>query len=164
MSDKEKMIKHSRPLEGTNKTIIHYDTLQNYIIPEKVEEIKDAKYLGEFTLKTVDGGWANKPVQLYFQENPPENAESNYFALHFNGQGEVLISDGKSAVENVFYSGVLNEKTNEVLYSAYRHDYQKHGDLIADGGRDYFRGSLHSYVQFYIDQGEFLPLLIMKGD
>lgn len=134
-------------------SVVHYDHLSTYIDPEKVEKEKSAKYIGEFTLKAKDGSWANTPVQIYYQKEKykDENGEhSNYFGLYFQNN-RLMITDAISAVQDVIYSGVLDEDTREVLYSAFRHDYQTHGDLMADGGREYTRTSMHPTVFFKVE-------------
>ena len=154
---------HARYLIGSpDWCIVHYDYLRDFIDVDKVCKMRECSYVGEFALPTVNGGWATKPVQIYYHPEiyVDHNGEhSNYFGLFVDEQSRVRITDGIGAIQDkegkpIVYSGVLDENSREVLYSAYRHDYQKHNDLIADGGRDYFRGSMHPQVQFIIVNGE----------
>ena len=136
-------------------TLVHNDSLCEYIRPGVVEEKYKAKYLGEFCLRG-SGGFNNAPMQLYYAEEAhPEG--SNYFALYFAFKGDLVITNGISAVNDsegkpIKYLGVVNED-KEILYSAFRHDYQTYGDLMCDGGREYLKSSLHSSVTFVI-QGD----------
>lgn len=102
---------------------------------DAVEEKYNAHFVGQFCLKTKDGGWANSPADVYWQEKPPVEGYSNYFALLYQGSS-VYITSGASAVENPI-SAV--ESGGEIIYSRYRHDFRrtKDGIAIIDGGRDY---------------------------
>lgn len=122
-------------------TLVHLDELASLIDVSKVQNWKNAKYVGEFTLKNKDGNWANIPVQIYYQKEAHTQG-SNYFGLFFDGTTDsFLITDGISAVINkdgtpVIYTGVSNDD-KEVLYSARRHDYQTYEGMMIDGGREY---------------------------
>lgn len=135
-------------------TLVHHDHLLDYIRPGIVEEKYNAKFLGEFCCKNSQG-WVNGPSQIYYTpERHPEG--SNYFALWFKGD-DLVISNGISAVENpdgtpVIYQGVLDEKSKEILYSAFRHDYQTYWKMMCDGGRDYLKSSTHPSVSFVIEK------------
>jgi hypothetical protein len=107
-----------------------------------------AKYIGEFSVAGLGGGFANLPVSIFYQQEAHPRG-SNWFGLYFNHLDKLMITDGKSAVDNIWV-GVLNEKTNEILYSAYRHDYQVYGDLMADGGAEYTKSSVHPHINFKI--------------
>lgn len=109
---------------------------------KKVEERYNAKYVGNFPLKTVSDNWSEEPAAIFYQENPPEIAKSNYFALFLTPYGEhLLITDGLTAVSGTFDAVVSDEK--EVLYSRYRHDFRLSKDktVAIDGGRDYTKTS-----------------------
>lgn len=100
-----------------------------------VEQKYNAKFVGQFCLKTKDGSWANSPADVYWQAEPPVAGYSNYFAL-ITQYGSVYITSGESAVVAPI-SAV--ESDGEIIYSRYRHDYRstKDGIAIIDGGRDY---------------------------
>lgn len=141
---------NKKPIKNSTYFAIHYDS--GFLNIEAVEEMKKAKYVGEFCLKAKDGGYANFPVAVFYQEDKHPGA-SNYFGLFICPFSNALtITDAIAATEET-YAGVMNDN-GEVLYSAFRHDYQKHGDLMCDGGRDYLKSSLHPIVQFRIRDGE----------
>lgn len=142
-------------------TLVHWEILSpKFRIPE-VEKMYESKYIGEVALLSKNGNWAEQPVLLFYTEKThPEG--SNWFGLYFDMFGRCMITNGISAVQNkdgtpVVYTGLLNEKDNEVYYSAVRHDYQKHGDFMIDGGRDYTKSSLGgSYVNFVVQNEKFV--------
>jgi hypothetical protein len=102
-----------------------------------VEAKYKAHFVGQFCLKTAGGGWANAPADVYWQEKPPVEGYSHYFALIYQ-HGSPYITSGASAVEQVI-SAV--ESDGEIIYSRYRHDFRqtKDGKAIIDGGRDYVK-------------------------
>ena len=99
------------------------------------------------------------PVAIYYTEKAhPEG--SNYFGLFRDARdGGLRITNGIQAVDHE-WSGVLDVETGEVLYSAYRHDYQTYNNLMADGGPDYLRCSVSPIVKFKILKDE---IIIVKG-
>lgn len=144
------MSNEPRKVQSGEYTIIHHD--QNGFNLNAIEEKYQAKYVGEFTLKTKSGQWANWPVSVFYQEVIPEeyrDVGSHHFGVYYNPDGQAYISNAKAAVENDWV-GVLNKDTKEVLYSAYRHDYQTWGDMMADGGADYTKRSMHPIVKLKI--------------
>ena len=146
------MIKISKSI-CNNYVISHEDQLP--IHPEVIEEKYNAKYIGEFSYKNGSQGWLNQPMALFYTEKP-HPAGSNYLGVMITSTPTeyttTVIVNGVSAVEHV-WDGVLNEETNEVIYSAFRHDYQVLGDLMADGGAEYTRSSLHTSVKLKIVKG-----------
>ena len=100
----------------------------------KVEKTKNAKFVCETCIKDSHGNWSNRPVQIYWQENPPAGY-SNYFAL-FERDGYVMITSGQSAVNEPITAIRHN---GEIAFSRYRHDFRwVGGNTVAiDGGRDY---------------------------
>lgn len=128
--------------------ILHFDKLG--LGTDYIAEIKAATYIGEFCLKSRDGGWANTPVAVFYQETPHPRG-SNHFGIYFSPfTQQVMIADAKSIV-NVPITGLMNDK-HEIIYSAYRHDCQELGGMMIDGGRDYTRhSSFGTPVQFKID-------------
>ena len=131
--------------------VSHEDQLSIYT--HVIEEEYSAKYVGEFCYRNGKQGWLNQPMALFYTEKPhPEG--SNYMGVlltetPLNDVSSVLVVDGISAAENEWY-GVLNEETNEVIYSAFRHDYQVLDVLMADGGPEYLRSSSHPHVKITI--------------
>jgi hypothetical protein len=114
---------------------------------KKIEELRNAKYVFESTVKSKDGGWVNQPMAIFYTEKKhPEG--SNYFALYMQ-HGVPYITDGITAIEPE-YTGVVND--DEVVYSRYRHDYRSAGSHAIDGGRDYTRltGSNPKTVKFKV--------------
>ncbi len=130
--------------------VSHEDQLAVYT--HVIEEKYSAKYVGEFCYKNGKQGWMNKPMALFYTDKThPEG--SNYMGvmtvINESGEAGILIVDGISAAENEWY-GVLNEETGEVIYSAFRHDYQALDVLMADGGPEYLRSSGHPHVKITI--------------
>lgn len=132
-------------------TIHHEDQLLGD--PGIVEEKYNAKYIGEFCYHNGTQGWLNQPMALFYTEKAhPEG--SNYIGVMLappvTGRNSTLIIvDGISAAENEWY-GVLSKVTNEIIYSAFRHDYQVLGELVADGGPEYLHSSGHPFVTLTI--------------
>ena len=132
-------------------TIIHTDSLPIHV--NVIEEEYSAKYVGEFCYKQPTKGWLNQSMALFYTDTPhPEG--SNYLGVvvqynPYTEENSIIIVNGISAVEHEWI-GVLDIKTDEILYSAFRHDYQTHGDLMADGGPEYTRSSLHLTVKMQI--------------
>jgi len=108
---------------------------------DKVEKKYNAKWVGQFQMRTKDGSWTSDNCgDVYYQENPP-NGYSNYLALIIQ-QGSLYITSGESAVQGVINAVEAND--GEIIYSRYRHDYRVSGDksVFIDGGRDYVRSTL----------------------
>ena len=108
---------------------------------KKIEEMKNAKYVGDFCLKTRDGAWAEEPVALFWQETPPVEGYSHYFGLFYRNQ-TLYVTGGQSAADEVM-TGMIAD-SGEIIYSRYRHDYRVSADGTAmiDGGRDYVRSNM----------------------
>lgn len=104
----------------------------------KVENMYNAKYVFESCLKSKDGGWCNMPVAIFYTEKAHPRG-SNYFGLYCTDTGECMITNGISATEP-FDALQIGD---DVIYSRYRHDYRTLGEGMVDGGRDYFKHSLH---------------------
>lgn len=123
---------------------------------KKIEDHYDATFVCETCLKSSSGGWVNTAFAVFYQENPPEIAKSNYFGLYFNHDGNLMITDASSALEP--FDGLMLED-GSVFYSRFRHDYRTTGGAMVDGGRDYFRytptaGSRVVQLQIVNDQLE----------
>lgn len=125
----------------------------------KIEEKYKAKWVGQLCLRTKDGGWHGDDCgDVYYQETPPVDGYSKYFALIVQF-GALYITSGASAVEGVI--DAVEADNSEVIYSRYRHDYRtsKDGSVFIDGGRDYVRCSLHGRkFQMKIIDGEFFEI------
>lgn len=124
----------------------------------KVEEKYNAKFVGQFCLKTRDGQWANSPADVYWQATPPVAGYSNYFGLIIQG-GDLYITSGAAGVEPIITGVVADD--GEIIYSRYRHDYRtsKDGSVFIDGGRDYTKGGTHGrYINIKVRNGEFYEL------
>ena len=125
---------------------------------EKVEAKYNAKFVGQFCLKTVGGGWSESPADIYYVENPDRSlGHSNYFGLIVQ-RGGVYITRGDSAVEPLISAAVADD--GEIIYSKYRHDYNvsKDKSVFIDGGRDYTRGGVGKYITLKVIDGEFYQL------
>lgn len=121
----------------------------------KVETKYNAKFVGQFCLKTKSGSWGEFPADVYWQEKPPVEGYSNYFALIIQ-MGSAYITSGASAVEHPITAIVADD--GEVIYSRYRHDYRasKDGSVFIDGGRDYTKSSVGGrFVTLKVVDGEF---------
>lgn len=101
-----------------------------------------AVYVGDFCLQTKAGGWAEAPVAVFFCENPPNPAYSQYFGLFQRG-GALWITNAISAATG-HWTGLVADD-GEIIYSRYRHDFRTatDGSVSVDGGRDYFRSLGH---------------------
>ena len=125
---------------------------------EKVEAKYNAKFVGQFCLKTVGGGWGESPADIYYVTNPDRSlGHSNYFGLIVQ-RGGVYITRGDSAVEPLISAAVADD--GEIIYSKYRHDYNvsKDKSVFIDGGRDYTRGGVGKYITLKVIDGEFYQL------
>lgn len=136
-----------------NKLEHHYEVLSREQV-SKVEKLKDALYVGEFSLKHVKGGgWTNLPYAVFYQEEPHPRG-SNYFGLVDYGDG-LRVVDAKSAAEPTVWQGV-KLSNGKILYSAYRHDFRGSGDYFVDGGPEYIRTNAPEdrWVEFIITKGK----------
>lgn len=122
---------------------------------KKIEELKDAKYMGYWCTKRLDGSWNERPVDVFYQPNPNvELGHKHYFGM-FVQNGSVWICDATTAFEEAI-GGIITED-GEVLVSRFRHDYvTKEGGYMIDGGRDYLRSSLHPTICVEVKDGEFV--------
>ena len=108
------------------------------IKPGVVEVRKDAKYIGDFCVKTKSG-WSAQPVSIFYQQNPPAPF-SNYFGIYLDyTSGKLMITDGSSVTQEPILG--IASSTGEVVYSRYGHDFRslENGEGSIDGGREYTR-------------------------
>jgi hypothetical protein len=121
---------------------------------KKIEEIKSAKYMGYWCTKSPYGVWNNSPVDVFYVSDPDlSKGHSHYFGLFY--QNDVLyITDASSA----FCEDIVGMPTpsGEVIVSRYRHDHVAKDEFMIDGGRDYFRGSLHPTVTVTVEHDRFV--------
>lgn len=125
---------------------------------DKAEKVYNATFIGDFCVKNKDGSWANTPVAVFYQKNPPALSKegrpcSNYFGFYYSSQQKCLmITDAKSAFSEEIVGFI--DTDGFFKYSKYRHHYcvdaNGHG---VDGGRDYTRviGS-PNLVRVYINK------------
>lgn len=120
-----------------------------------IEELKDAKYMGYWCTKRMDGSWNERPVDVFYNADPNlELGHKHYFGM-FIQDGVIYITDATSAFSETI-GGIMCED-GEVLVSRYRHDYvTKDGGYMIDGGRDYLRASLHPTISIEVKDGEFV--------
>jgi hypothetical protein len=123
--------------ETIKATINHGEQYWPFKI-DKIETAKNCVYVGEFALNQ-GAGWTESPAAVFYQPNP-EEGHSHYFGLLVRGD-HVVITSGQSAADVVII-GKMN-KSNEVIYSRFRHDYRLTSDdtVMIDGGRDYTKTS-----------------------
>lgn len=110
------------------------------VIPniEKVEKHYNCTFVGDFCIKDKSGQYTTDTVALFWQEHPPVEGYSHYFALFVRGQS-VFITSGASVLDASI--NVVVTPAGEVVYSRHRHDYRqaKTSNFAIDGGRDYVR-------------------------
>lgn len=122
---------------------------------EVIEKKYNAKFVGQFCLRTIGGGWQGDDcADIYYQETPPVEGYSNYFGMVWQG-GTAYITSGASGVEGII--SAVEADDGEIIYSRYRHDmrYSEDKSVYIDGGRDYVRSGLH---------GRFLLLKIVGSE
>ena len=112
----------------------------SFIKPQSIVDIEkmyNARYVFETCLRAREGGWANFPAAVFYQATSYPGG-SNYFALYYDMNGKLYITDAGPSIIDEEFKGL--EFEDEVIYSRYRHDYRagKNGAFV-DGGRDYFR-------------------------
>lgn len=141
---------------NSDVSLFHEDR-NTYINIAGVEETKGARYVGEFSVRGRRE-WTNMPVSVFWAAKAHPRG-SNYFGLYADpgflyntGEWRVMICDAISVTENE-WCAALNPETKEAVYSAYRHDYQTHDGLMADGGAEYFRSNAMKTLRFNIKEG-----------
>jgi len=137
---------NTAPLIGTNYRIYHVDL---NLTPEQihtVSENRNSRYVGEFSLPGKDGKWMNFPSSVFY-------TGKGYFGIFFNEEGIADIVSADKAMERV-YTGVIEPKTNQILYSSFKDDDQDlYGVSITGGLEDpKFEGEP---ILFVVKEGEF---------
>jgi hypothetical protein len=118
--------------------INHGERQLNWLNTVVVEHNYHAKYVGEFCIRTKDGGWSESPVAVFYQPDPDvSKGHTHYFGIMAQF-GAVYITNAISAAE-VDITGV--QYGDEIIYSRFHHDFRRNstGEVFVDGGRDYLR-------------------------
>jgi len=120
-----------------------------------IEELKNAKYMGYWCTKRLNGeSWNERPVDVFYQENPDIAAgHSNYFGM-FMQDNMVYITNAESCFSEPIIGSVCED--GEVIVSRYRHDYVAKKGAMIDGGRDYTRTNMCKTTRVIVDGGEFV--------
>lgn len=121
---------------------------------EKIQQLKNATYMGYWAIRTKTGSWSDEPVDVFYTPNPDTSkGHTNYFGMLV--QNSVLyITEASSAFSEPIAG--MPTPDGEVLVSRYRHDYVTKGDRMIDGGRDYIRASMHNTVAVTVINSEFV--------
>jgi hypothetical protein len=116
----------------------------------QVEERYNAKYVGDFCIKTTSG-WTDAPAAIFYTEHPDEaKGHTHYFAIYLNPSNplsDFIITKGDSAFSQPIIGLVTEDGT--VIFSRYGHDFRSTPDgSFIDGGRDYCRtgGDINNHV------------------
>jgi len=122
---------------------------------KKVEDLRNAKYMGYWCTKRLDGkSWNESPVDVFYQPNPDiEAGHSNYFGLYMR-DGNLFITDAASAFSEPIVGSICED--GEVIVSRYRHDYVAKKGAMIDGGRDYTRTNLCKTAKVIVDGDKFV--------
>lgn len=118
----------------------HNNTSFHPIKIDVIEEHYNAKFVGDFCVKTKGGGWSEIPVAVFYQPNPDfSKGHTHYFGIFCDPQNKLMITDASSAFDEPI-EGIIADN-GEVIFSRYRHDYRSSMDrsVTIDGGRDYLR-------------------------
>lgn len=109
----------------------------------KVEELYDATYMGDWSIRNKYDSWTSRPVAVFYVKNPDTTKNhSHYFGLFIDYVDQSLkICNAESA----FSEPMVGIEEDGIVYvSRYRHDFvtTPSGSTI-DGGRDgtYMGGS-----------------------
>ncbi len=126
---------------------------------EKIEEKYQAKYIGEFCLKTKSGNWSENVAAVFYQEAKARPEYSHYFGILWQ-QGTLMITNAESAFENGIQG--VRALNGEIIFSRHVHDfrYSSDGSVFVDGGRDYLRYGCNDTVK--LSQIEIVDLKIDK--
>jgi len=122
---------------------------------KKVEDLRNAKYMGYWCTKRLDGkSWNESPVDVFYQYNPDiEAGHSNYFGI-FLQNDSVYITDAKSCFSEPIVGSICED--GEVIVSRYRHDYVAKKGAMIDGGRDYTRTNMCKTAKVIVDGDKFV--------
>lgn len=111
---------------------------QQPIYIHQVEERYDAKYVGDFCIKTKMG-WTPTPAAIFYANHPDiSKGHTNYFAVFVDPFNNIAITCGDSAFSEPISGLITDDGT--VIFSRYGHDFRSAPDgSFIDGGRDYCR-------------------------
>ena len=114
---------------------------------EKMEGLRNAKYVGEFPVREH----STQVGALFWQASPPHDY-SHYFFIYRNytgikdhpDNGKLFITSG-AHMDRRILSGVRT-KSGDFIYSRGRHDFIEHDGSMVDGGDSYMRCSADATV------------------
>lgn len=116
-----------------------------------------SKFLGSWAIKDRKGNWTGRPVDLFYNPNPPEPFTNTLVGYYTDILEYLFVCDGTSALSVVNMPCIIE---NDVVYiSKYRHDFIETPEgRIIDGGRDYLRtnsASIENFLYFDDFSGNF---------
>ena len=85
---------------------------------------------------TSEIGGNNMPCDVFYRETPHPEFGNRYFALV--SRGSVMFIMNADTIENEQFA-CISDKSGNLHYSQYRHDYRQVDDCAIDGGRAYSR-------------------------
>lgn len=104
------------------------------------------EYVGTFSILGEEGENPVGPLAVY-RAPRPDTSKGHMTYIGLTPSFVCGIKNGMGP-ENRFQSGKYCQDCDEVIYSLYRHDYRlcTCGNVMVDGGRDYFRTSLAGLI------------------
>lgn len=129
----------------------------------KIEEKYKAKYIGDFSLKSKEDWWHDKPCAIFYVENPDTSkGHSHYFGLFIIyhdlenlEDNSVFITRGDSAFSEPLTG--IRADNGEVIVSCFPHHYIESLDnsVMIDGGRS-------GYLRYRGDKERLVKIIINK--
>lgn len=126
---------------------------------EIIENHYGGKFIGDFCIRTKNGGWSATPVAIFYQPNPNrELGHTNYFGIFIDQNNTPLITAGDSAFSDGIVAKIAND--GEIIYSRYVHDHvtSNDGSTWIDGGRSYTRTDTNGQLTRLIIQDDKLVI------
>ena len=130
----------------------------------KIEQLKNAKYMGYFCTKNPKGDWNEQPVDVFYVENTiTALGHSNYFGIFYkqvtgNINQTVYITNALSCFDEPITG--LQFEDGTIIISRYRHNFVEYQGVAIDGGRDYTKinGDMSKVkeVLITVNNGEFI--------
>ena len=132
------MIKHE-PLFNTQKVCEHYSEKDGVPVT--------------YVCTSALGNEA-QAMDIFFRETPHPEFGNRYFGLYRNAISGNLMITNADRIESVEF-GLIEDDTDDLQYSAHRHDYKQfnNGNMI-DGGRAYIRSSGCKLYVYRVKDGE----------
>jgi len=132
------MIKHE-PLFNTQKVCEHYSEKDGVPVT--------------YVCTSALGNEA-QAMDIFFRETPHPEFGNRYFGLYRNAISGNLMITNADRIESVEF-GLIEDDTDDLQYSAHRHDYKQfnNGNMI-DGGRAYTRSSGCKVYVYRVKDGE----------